>query len=120
MSTITLDQIREDTERKYAPVVIDLGDGQSCSLRQALRLPKEQRKLIAKLQNEVNDVDQEDDDAEDRMVSALQEILRTAAADRDSADALLDSVGDDLTVLLSIIEVYGKATQLPEASPSPS
>lgn len=119
MSTITLDQLREDVGRRYAPLVIDLGGGVTVTLRQALRLPKEARREISAQQAVLSGLKDEDPDAEDKVVAALGAMLRTAATDKSEADRLLEAVGDDLALLETIMERYGEATQLPEASPSP-
>lgn len=120
MPTITLDQIKADVSARYEPVVIDLGGGNSVTLTQALRLPKDKRRKIMKLQKSVNELDQSADDALDKIVDGIGAIIRTAATKASEANALLASVGDDLAVLTMILEKYGEATQLPEASPSPS
>lgn len=120
MATITLDQIKADVQAKYEPFVVDLGEGKTCSLTQALRLPKEKRQHIAKQQDALQEIDQKADDAEDQMVAILADLITTAATDQDDAAALLSLIGDDMTLLLEIVTKYGQATQLPEASPSPS
>lgn len=124
MPTVTLDQIRESIEKKYAPVVVPFGDGLSCTLVQALRLPKDKRRAMSEVQKEsaageIADGD-DMDSRESRQLEALRQIVRIAATDPTEADLLLDEIGDDVLVLSEVLNAYSGATQLPEASASAS
>lgn len=115
MPTITLDEINDAVSARYEPVVIDLGKGHSVTLTQALRLPKEKRKAIAKAQDAINDMDQTAEDAEEQVVAHIEAIIRLAATKETEANALFAKADGDLALLSMILETYGKATQLPEA-----
>lgn len=117
MATITLDDIRQAIERKYAPVVIEFGDGKSCTLRQALRLPKEDRARLRQLQENVNTEGETEEDL-DAAMNALREIIRVAATSKTEANALLKAVGEDELVLTEILQKWTDDTQAGEASGS--
>lgn len=124
MPTITLDQIRADIEALYAPVVIDIGDGVTCTLVQAIRLPKERRAELIAAQKETQLGELADGDdvdlTESRSLSAMRTIIRIVATNKAEADALLAKVGDDLVILSGVLRAYAAETQLPEASASAS
>lgn len=107
-TTFTLDSIREAAEAKYGNMVITLNDGFEVELVNALRLPKAKRDALLETQNKL-----EDDNADQEAVFA--EIVRVVASNETAANRLLEEVGNDLTILVSIFESYGKLTQVGEA-----
>ncbi len=113
MATITLDQIRADIEKKYAPLEVDLGD-RKVLLITALRLPKDKRRQLFGLQQ------QTDGDDADAAEKAMHDIVRIIAKTTADGDALLKAVGDDLAVLSEILNEYGRVSQPGEASRSVS
>jgi len=119
MATITLDDIRQAIERKYAPVVIEFGDGKTCTLRQALRLSKQDRVRLRELQESANTDGETEEDLE-AVMNALREIIRIAATSKAEANALLKAVGEDELVLTGILQTWMDDTQAGEASGSAS
>lgn len=111
MSQFTLDNIRQAAEAKYGSVDIAIDENMTCRLLNPLRLPKEKREALVELQKVL---DAEDTDQE----ATLSESIRIIAEKPVQAEALLDAIGDDLTLLAEIFETYSKATQVGEASPS--
>jgi thioredoxin-like negative regulator of GroEL len=111
MATFSLDNIRAAAEAKYGSTDIELGDGFTARLLNPLRLPKEKRAELLKIQNKLDadDVDQE---------LVLAEAIRLVAENEKAADKLLDAVGSDLAVLAQIFATYGEGTQVGEASAS--
>ena len=113
MPSVTLDDIQAAADRKYGPFTVDMGDGQTCTLLNALRLSKDKRKKVLKLQ------DLQDEDAEN-VEDHLIEMVRLTAQSKADADRLLKAIGNDLALLAEILEQYGKASELGEASASES
>lgn len=112
-STFSLDDIKKAAEKKYGSTEIDLGDEGKVSLVNVMRLPKERRDALLKIQDGMKEdgADQE---------GGLKAILRLVAATEKQADKLLDAAGDDLAVLVTIFERYSAGTELGEASASQS
>lgn len=119
MPTITLDEIQEAIARKYEPLTIPFGDGKSCTLRQPLRLPKEDRKQLMELQGTVNAEAETEEDLE-RVLAALRDMVKIAAANKAEANALLKAVGNDELVLMEIVNKWTEGAQVGEASGSAS
>jgi hypothetical protein len=115
MATISLDRIRQDIEAKYAPVVIDLGGGVSCTLTQAMRLPKAVRVELVNSQKAVNAREDDETYDEDRVLGHLRQIIRLVATNPDDAESLIAAIGDDVAVLGEVVRAYGEGSQLPEA-----
>lgn len=121
MPTITLDTIRADIESKYAPVVIDLGDGAQVTLVQVLRLSKAKRKALLDAEKAREENAKGDEEFnEDTTLEHLRSVLRLVATDTDEAEYLIELVGDDLVMLSEIINSWREGTQSGEASSSAS
>lgn len=111
-NTFTLDDIRKAAEAKYGATEVDLGDGQeSVRLVNVLRLPKEKRDRLIAAQKQL-----QDDEADQEAI--LRDMLRLVAETDAQASRLLDVIGDDLAVLLTVFTQYSEGTQLGEASAS--
>jgi hypothetical protein len=107
MPSITLADIQAAADKKYGPLVVDLGNDKSVTMRNPLRLPKAKRAALAALDGDGADVD-----------AKLAEIVKIACAPAD-AKALLSAVGDDLPALAEIVSEWTSSAQVGEASPSP-
>lgn len=112
MATITLDEIRASLDAKYAPLVVDLGDGDAVTLVQAVRLPKDKRDHLKAIQAGING------DDTDGSFEAMRELIRLVGT--GAVDGLLAAAGDDIAFLMEVINQWTGATQAPEASPSPA
>lgn len=64
-NTFTLDAIVAETVRRYAPVEVDLGDGDVVELKSLLRLREKDRKAVMEAIDEINDLEYDDDADED-------------------------------------------------------
>ncbi|ASR86134.1 tail assembly chaperone [Mycobacterium phage BobSwaget] len=67
-NVFTLDAIREETRKKYQPVVIGLSDDVTVELKPLLKLGKKSRDAVAEAVKEIEDlpeIDEEDDDADE-------------------------------------------------------
>ncbi|ATI18639.1 tail assembly chaperone [Streptomyces phage Amethyst] len=105
MAVFSLDSIREAAEAKYGSTDIEVGDGFVARLLNPLRLPKEKRAELLKIQDKLDgdDVDQE---------LVLADAIRLVAENETAAEKLLDAIGSDLAVLAQIFETYSKGTQV--------
>lgn len=123
-NTFTLDSMREEMDKKYAPVTLDLGGGDVVVLQNVLRIKagarKEALSLIKQIQSLTESTDEgaemseEDFDA----VNELQEKILCLAADKPQ---LLDAaVGGDPMIVMEIFNRWMESTQAGEASSSES
>lgn len=103
----TLDDLREAADAKYGSFLIHgVGpSGMTVELVNALRLPKEVRDRLNKLE-------------EDKSIGAeesIPEILKMIAKTPKQGDALLKALDGDLAIMALIFENYSKGTQAGEA-----
>lgn len=113
MASYTLDDIRAAADAKYGSTDIELDEKTTVHLLNPLRLPKDKRAELMRIQD-VLDKDGSDVDQEEALTNAL----RLVADHPKKADALIKAVDGDLAVLASIFETYVKGTQAGEASAS--
>lgn len=107
MATLSLDNIREAADKKYGSLNVDLGD-EVVELKNPLRLPKEARDKLSKL-------DKADEDSDPLAYFAeLYELL----AGKAGARALLKALGEDIPLHMELISNLTSETELGEASPS--
>src|SRR5690606_6511723 len=106
MASYTLDDIRAAADAKYGSTDIELDEKTTVHLLNPLRLPKDKRAELMKIQD-VLDQDGSDVDQEEALTNAL----RLVADHPKKADALIKAVDGDLAVLASIFETYVKGTQ---------
>ena len=111
-TVVTLDSIREAAEKKYGSYDIELGGGNVVRLLNPLRLSESARKRLAALE------EQEGGDDTDSVAERLHETVRIIAESPEQAAKLIEAVNGDLGVLATIIEQYGDAAEVGEASPS--
>ncbi len=111
MATFTLDDIRQAAEAKYGDMTITLDDGFEARLLNPLRLSKEAREELTRVQDQANE---EGDDATDQEES-LKETVRIVCEKKVQADRLLEQMGGDLTLLASLLDKYGEVAQVGEA-----
>jgi|SRR5690606_674357 len=122
MSTYSLDELRSEIERKYAPVSIELNEYEKVVLRNLLRLPRRDRADVFVLMDALDALDNSD---ADRGADYLQEaadlaaqVLILVADSRHLGEKLIALIGDDLALTLRIFEDWMKATQPGEAESS--
>ena len=110
MPKVTLADIQAAADAKYGPLVIE---DLNVTLVNALRLPKEKRQRLAKLQDLI---DGDEGNADQHLMDAV----RLVAATQDDADRLLSAAGEDLGLIAAVFEMYAEGTQVGEVSPSAS
>lgn len=118
----SLDSIREEADRSFRPVIIELSDGTECVLSNLLRLPKKDRvevtRLLKKLEHlDGAEQDNLDDDEVDVFLDTATQVL-TIVGDRGKK--LVAEIDGDLTVTMKVMEKWMESTQSGEASGSES
>lgn len=118
----TLDSIREEADRSFRPVIIELSDGTECTLANLLRLPRKDRlevtRLLKKLEHiEGEDADNLEDDDVDVFLDTATAVL-TIVGDRGKK--LVAEIDGDLTVTMKVMEKWMETTSSGEASGSES
>lgn len=106
-SELTLDSIRAAAEKKYGSRVLDLGDGKSITLKNPLKLSKENREALGKLEL----------DSEGEPLDYFIEAFTLVASAEETKD-LREVLGDDVTLYMTLFEEYMGSVELGEASPS--
>lgn len=113
----TLDNLRSEMDKKYAPVEIDLGKGEPVVLHNLMRLDSKRRQAvqeaIASIQNQDEDTDA------DEALEGVKTVIGLVADD-NKGKALNDAIGDDVGLAMHILELWSEATQPGEASNSPA
>ena len=118
MSSYTLADIQAELEQRYAPVVIDTGDG-VLKLRPVMRLPKEDRADVFRLMKSTEDNAMESAEDLDAMLAMLVDFL-TTVAEGHPVVLVQKLIGDDLALAMRLMELYNDSTQPGEASSSPA
>lgn len=119
-NVFTLDSLREETERKFAPVRIVLGDKSEVELSSLLRLSKDERADVLAALEKVSELEEGDDDNDESLEAVVEAIARIFNAIADKPAKLLRELdGPDvkvkLTLMSSVLTEWAKATQLGEA-----
>jgi len=111
-NVFTLDSLREEVEKKYAPIVIDYGGDKPAELSALLRLSKKPRDAVLAQLDRL----QETEDV-DVMQECAVEILKLVSPDGERLVAALES---DLALTMRVLETWMESTQSGEAGNSPS
>lgn len=105
----SLQQFEDIAEKKYHGIDIDDAPGGPVTLRSALRLSKEARAEVKRLNDEITAL-QEDENADEDELHRLMVDLLAATATRP--DSVREYLGDkDLALLMAVFSAYGEATQ---------
>lgn len=113
----SLENLKSDLDKKYAPVELDLG-GSSVVLSNMMRLGKEDRKKVA---DAVKDIFKDRTDTDEEVPDLLETIavIFELVAEDGRGSALMDAIGDDVSLGTEILNIWIEATQVGEASNSP-
>lgn len=112
----SLETLREDAERKFAPISIALKDGTEVVLSNVMRLGKTHRKEVLALLK--SGKEKAEDDAADDTLDNMLRVIELVAKETPKGKRLVREIGDDLAVASSIIGYWAEATQLGEAENS--
>ncbi|AFF28322.1 tail assembly chaperone [Mycobacterium phage Twister] len=110
-NVFTLDSLREEADKTFAPVKVELSDGTQVTLRNILRLAKNDRKkVLATLETLRSDEEREGKtlDEIDTMVDAVTEVLKVVAG-KDAAK-LVKELDGDLGMLMGVLNHWLEET----------
>lgn len=123
----TLDSLREEADKKFAPVKIGMSDGTEVTLKNLLRLGKRDRDLVTDRLKTINKShDEEGNDSEetstsiesvDALLEAATEILSKVA---DDPRKLLKELDGDVGLIMQVLQTWMEGTQSGEAQSSPA
>lgn len=123
-NVFTLDSLREEVEKEFAPVKIDIGNGTEVVLQNVLRLGKTDREKVAGLLGSLEALEKagheaDEDSAEDaieEMIAVVHKVIALVA--KDHGDKLVAQLGDDVPLTMKVVNRWMEATQPGEAQPS--
>ena len=119
-NVFTLDSLREEVEKEFAPVKIGLSDGTEATLRSLVRLNKKTREEVLstlKALQSVSDSEETTIEDVDTMVDAATKILESVATNGKN---LVKELDGDLSLTMRVLEAWLEASQPGEASNSPA
>lgn len=116
-TSFTLDSLREEVEKKYAPIDIVFPDESKVELHSLLRLPKKKRDSVLESLKALEKIEEEDEDAVAEMVKVISSVLTLIA---DDGPKLLKALDGDLALSMRILEAWLAASQPGEAKNSPA
>lgn len=109
----TLDDIRDAAEEKYGSTHIEI-NGTDVELINVLRLPKEKRNIILNLAKDKDKGEVDIDETRESLLKGLRAACKTTA----QADVLSEALGDDTALVMQVLSLYTRETEVGEASPS--
>lgn len=127
-NSLTLDQIREESRRRYAPVTIEIGGDTTIELTSLLRLSKKDRESVLSSLDELKEIGNSEEDGDlsdsekEACIDTIASIFKKVAKNTRS---LLDAIEDDevdiqLATMTEILNIWLRSTQLGEARNSPA
>ncbi|QGJ88776.1 tail assembly chaperone [Mycobacterium phage Yecey3] len=129
-NVFTLDSVREEVEKEFAPVTVDMAEG-SVVLRNVLRVPKLRRDKVFKLIDEL-EAATKDEDGNEIAVEALGmehmektagiavELIRLVSDSDKLGEILCTALEDDVALTLAVFGKWMEVTQPGEAERSQS
>lgn len=115
MATFTLDNLKAEVERKYAPTVIENGDDEYI-LANLLQLPSKTRSEVLSLIDKV-DGDEESASGIEEQLELFTEIVKLSEKN-GRGDELLELIGDNTALIFEIVSAWMETTQVGEAEGS--
>ena len=127
-NVFTLDALRQETIRRYAPTVVDLGDGNTVELTSLLRLREKDRKAVIAAIEDINDLDLSDDEEDEEALAEWAESIVDACVKVfklvcDSPKKLLSQLDHEdpqikANLHTAVLTRWVGETQVGEAEPS--
>jgi len=117
-NVFTLDSMREEIEKEFAPAQFDLGGGSVVTLRNLLRLPKKLRDEVYALLDELGKTQETDVtglQATERSAEIALKVIPLVADDKKLGLALVDAISEDLALTLRVFSSWMDGTQVGEA-----
>ncbi|AZS08228.1 tail assembly chaperone [Mycobacterium phage IronMan] len=130
-NVFTLDALREETLRRYAPTKIELSDGSQVELKSVLKLKKKSREAVQDALQEIDKIDEivgdDDDEESDEEVAeivcdAVAKIIRLICSSPRKLLAELEHEDPQIKANLytAVLQRWIGETQLGEAESSPA
>lgn len=130
-NVFTLDSLREETVRRYAPVVVELSDGSTVELKSLLRLRQKDREEVLDALNALSEYEDDPDVDEDDAVEAWAETATEACTRvyrlivKGSLKRLLADLDDEdptikANLYTAVLGRWVSESQLGEAESSPA
>lgn len=128
-NVFTLDALRQETIRRYAPTEVDLGDGETVELKSLLRLREKDRKAVVAAIEEITDLEIGDEDSEEAVEEwseavseACSKIFRVIATAPKKLTAKLDHEDPTIKANLhtAVLTRWIGESQVGEAESSPT
>ena len=115
MATFTLEDLKNEVSKKYAPTVIKNGTDQYV-LQNLLQLPAKKRNQTMDLVETI-DSEEEEKSGIDHQVGVFREIIKVVVAD-DRGQDLLGLLGDNDALVIELVSAWMDSSQLGEAERS--
>jgi hypothetical protein len=122
-NTFTLASFREEVDKEFAPLKIELSDGTEAVLKGLLRLDDKKREQVLELVKTLNskdDTDDDDDDGVDNVLTISKTASQVLELVSDQGKKLVKELDGDIQLMLKIITTWMGSTQLGEAENSPT
>ena len=112
MATFSLDTLKAEVEKKYAPTVIETADSEFV-LQNMMQLPAAKRKKVLSLTDKLEDEEMDFD----QQIGMFQQIVEIVE-DNGKGKELLKLVGDNTALLIDIATLWMESSQVGEAEQS--
>jgi hypothetical protein len=123
-NVFTLDSMREEIEREFAPCQVGLPEGKTVTLRNLLRVPKTNREEIYGLLDELSEIQKSEEDkglvSTEKSAQIALKILPLVADSEKLGRQLVESIEDDLALTLRVFSRWMDGSQVGEAEGSPN
>lgn len=122
----TLDSMREELEKQYEPIKVQLSDGSEAVLQNLLRMKKTQRDAVLEKLDELASLQQKEEAGELSQVEVLTATsdvifgILELAVGGDKGKKLVKELDEDLLLAQEIVAKWQEATQPGEAGNSPA
>ena len=117
-NVFTLDSMRQEIEKEFAPCQFELPDGKTVTLRNILRLPKTARESVYELLDELADLQKDDKNnglsATEKSAAIALKILPLVADNEKRGDELVELIEEDLALTLRVFAVWMDGTSVGE------
>lgn len=124
MSNIfTLDSMREEIEREFAPFQVEMPGGKLLTLRNILRVPKKNRETVYEYLDQISEAQKDEEDSlgsTEKSAQIALQILPLVADNEKLGRQLVEQIEDDLALTLRVFSKWMEGTQVGEAAPSQS
>jgi hypothetical protein len=117
----TLETLRADLDKQFAPLQLDLGNG-VLTLRNLMRIDESERKAVLEAIDSIQDGDDDDEKTAEQLEqtsAALNTVFQIVTAD-GKGQTLVDQIDGDLMLSMKVLELWTEATQPGEAQNSPA